>query len=231
MIPKILLATPINKRKEPVIWEWLEFIKTLTYPVDVLLIDNSEDANWHKRIKGFKVVRIEPKGFPAQYITQCQEYARQYALHYGYDFMFSLECDNFAQPDIVERMLWYRVDNLNVPYFLDSDIKTTLGIQIQGYAIGQHKKLSIMPRMQTLNHVDGKIKPYHAPSIGCSLFSRTLLQKIKFRYDPKDMTKFSDSFWHIDSAAAGITPYVATGLISEHKRQTQWDGLAYKLSK
>jgi len=222
MIPKILLGAPISQRKAYVLDEWLSFIRTLSYPnLHIILVDNSPDPNWHKSIKGFDVRRIEPKGRPEAYIAQSQEVIKEYALTNNFDYLFSLECDNFCPIDTIEQLLAYRTDNINVPYFLKEGVKTTLGVQLMGVNQGDYGRYDVPPAESCIGFFDGKLKT-GIPSIGCSLFSRALLEKVKFRHDPNQLGKFSDSWFHLDSMKAGITPIIVTDIISTHKRNAQW---------
>lgn len=204
--------------------EWLSYVKSLTYPnLHVLLVDNSPDPDWHKRIacKGFQVLHLEPKGRPESYIADSQEVIRNFAVKGGYDYLFSLECDNFAPANIIELLLAYRVDNINVPYLLKGGNETTIGVQIAGVDLPTYRNFDVMPVTKCMHYITGEIQT-GIPSIGCSLFSRRLFEGQRFRIEHDQQGKFSDSFWHYDSIRRGITPYVDTSLFSEHKRNPQW---------
>jgi hypothetical protein len=189
-------------------------------------VDNSNDPKWHKTIiaKGFDVRRVEPKGRPEAYIAASQELIREYALANGFDYLFSLECDNFCPQDTIERLLVYRTDNINVPYFLKEGINTTIGVQLMGINQATYRRFDVPPPESCIGFFDGKLKT-GVPSIGCSLFSRELLTKVKFRHDPNQLGKFSDSWFHLDSMRAGITPIIVTDIISTHKRNPQWSSI------
>lgn len=224
MIPKILLGAPISMNKAYILNEWLDYVKSLTYPnLHVLLVDNSKDPEWCNRIavKGFHVIHVEPKGRPESYIADCQEVIRKYAIVKGFDFLFSLECDNFAPTNIIELLLAYRVDNINVPYFLKGGNETTLGVQVAGVDMAGYRNYNLLPVNQSIHYMTGQLQT-GIPSIGCSLFSRNLIMGQKFRVEVEQPGTFSDSFWHFDSKRRGITPYVDTSLFSEHKRDPQW---------
>ena len=204
--------------------EWLAYVKTLTYPnLHVLLVDNSKDPEWCKRIalKGFQVLHVEPKGRVESYIAHSQEVIRNFAIQGGYDYLFSLECDNFAPSNIIELLLAYRVDNINVPYFLKGGNDTTIGVQLAGVDLAGYRNYDVMPVNQCIHYITGELQT-GIPSIGCSLFSRRLFSGQRFRVKHDEAGKFSDSFWHYDSIQRGITPYVDTSLFSQHKRNPQW---------
>jgi hypothetical protein len=74
--------------------------------------------------------------------------------------------------------------------------------------------------MDGIQQFDGRVKYFYAPSFGCSLFSRKLVQRIRYRTDNSNPLAFSDSFWHMDSNRINIKPYVHTGVLCEHRRFT-----------
>lgn len=141
MIPKILLGSPISNKKAYILPEWLRYVRSLTYPeLDILLVDNSDDPEWHKSIKGFKVLHVKPIGRPETYIAQSQEVIRQCAVANNFEYLFSLECDNFASPDIIQLLRARRLDNINVPYLLKFGNETTIGVQLAMLNHGQYSK-------------------------------------------------------------------------------------------
>lgn len=219
--PRILLGTPFSEKKRYIIFEWLEMVRQLTYPnLDIFLVDNSPtDTIAHEvAALGFKVAMVEPKGKSRHFITKSQNTIRQFFLLGNYDYLFSLECDNFPPLNVIELMLAQRMDNINVPYLLDRETGVSIGVQKFYRNIPTEQKANVLTPYDSILECDGKIKEYAAPSIGCSLFSKQLMQSVKFRVDEDNPGAFSDSFFHVDSRSAGFTPYVMTGQFCDHKR-------------
>lgn len=213
--------------------EWLDYVNSLTYAnLHVLLVDNSVDPEWHKRIikKGFHVLHIAPKGRPESYIADSQEIIRQYALKGGFDYLFSLECDNFSEPNIIELLLAHRLDNVNVPYFLKEGADTCVGVQVPVVNQTGYIAYEVMAAHMGIHYLDGNLQT-GIPSIGCSLFNRRLFAGQTFRIEHDQHGKYSDSFWHWDSIKRGITPYVDTSLFSTHKRNRKYGHLGAKTGK
>lgn len=222
--PRVLLAAPISRNKEYILGDWLQYILRFTYPLlDVYLVDNSADADFHSEVRalGFRCDYCPPQGMRApEFVAKSQNMLRQYFLDGGYDYYFSLECDNFPPLNIIEWMLSYRADNINVPYFLKQGADTTLGVQhsvinYQGWCANK-----LMAPADAAAAFDGQLKSYFAPSLGCSLFSRALMQRIRFRTDSSNPLAFSDSFFHMDSNRLGTKPLVHMGWLCEHRRFT-----------
>jgi len=225
MPPKILLATPISDKKAYILQEWLTYIRQFTYPnYDVYLVDNSHNPSYHKSIweeHGIACGYVNPTGKRAtQYITESQNKLRDYFLAGDYDYFFSLECDNFPPPNIIEFMLSFKKDNFNIPYFLKRGDDQCLGVQksvinYQGFCSNK-----VLSPTDSLTQFDGRVKPYFAPSLGCSLLSRRLMEKIPFRVSNTNPYAFSDSYFHWDSNKLGIKPYVHMGQLCKHHRFT-----------
>ncbi len=223
-LPRVLLAAPISRNKEYVLKDWLQHISGLSYPaLDIFLVDNSPDEDFHREVLswGYRCIHCPQQGKRAPaFIADSQNLLRAYFLEHNYDYFFSLECDNFPPLNIVELLLSYKADNINIPYFLKQGADTTLGVQLsvinyQGWCANK-----VMAPYEGIAAFDGRLKRYFAPSIGCSLFSKRLMQKLRFRVDASNPMAFSDSFWHLDSNRIGIKPLVHMGVLCEHRRFT-----------
>ncbi|MDX2000961.1 MAG: hypothetical protein SFW35_00885 [Chitinophagales bacterium] len=221
---RILLAAPVSNKKAYVLDEWLQHIRQFSYPAyDILLVDNSHDEHYHQSLwdKGFQCLYCPPGNKRApEYIADSQNMLRDYFLKEGYDYLFSLECDNFPPLDIIELMLGYKVDNFNIPYFLKKDHHTTLGVQKSVINYGGWCANKVLAPADSVAEFDGKVKYFYAPSFGCSLFSRRLVERVRYRVEANNPFAFSDSFWHMDSNKLGIRPWVHMGIICEHRRFT-----------
>jgi hypothetical protein len=216
----------VSEKKDYILSEWLSMLHKFSYPnYDIYLVDNSKDPEYHKKIweYGIECNHIEPKGRAPEFIAASQNLLRQRFLRGNYDYFFSLECDNFAPPNVMELLLSFKKDNVNIPYFLKQGASTTLGVQHIIHNSQRRRVAKPMSPWDSVLEFDGKLKHYYAPSIGCSLFSKRLMQQVRFRVDPMQPGTFSDSFFHMDSNTKGIKPYVYMGAIAEHKRWW-WDG-------
>lgn len=222
--PLVLLAAPVSRQKAYVLPEWLQHIRRLSYPnYHIYLVDNSADRSHQRELweQGYRCGYVCPEGKRAPaFVAESQNELRRYFLAGGYDYFFSLECDNFPPPNIIEWMLSYGLDNFNIPYFLKQNQQTTLSVQrsvinYQGWCANK-----VLAPMDSIGQFDGRVKHYFAPSLGCSLFSRRLMERIQFRVDDTNPYAFSDSFFHWDSNRLGIKPWVHMGTLCEHRRFT-----------
>jgi hypothetical protein len=224
ILPKVLLAAPVSNKKDYILKEWLQHIRQFTYPeYDIYLVDNSDDPHYHQSLwtSGFECDHCPPgKKRAPEYIADSQNMLRHRFIQGDYDYFFSLECDNFPPLNIIELMLSYKVDNINIPYFLKQGETTTLGVQKSIINYGGWCANKVIAPYDGIKEFDGRIKYFYAPSFGCSLFSRRLVERIRYRTDSTNPYAFSDSYWHMDSNRIGIKPWVHMGVICEHRRFT-----------
>lgn len=113
---KILIGTPIHESKDYSMDRWLASVSALDFPADLLLVDNSEDKEYIKKVQEycqkykiphFKIVHIDiPEGTHIeQRLSLAHEVIRQEVLKEGYDFWYSLECDVIVPPEALTRLL------------------------------------------------------------------------------------------------------------------------------
>lgn len=222
--PLVLLAAPVSRQKAYTLDAWLQHINRFSYPnYHIYLVDNSADRSHSRELqaRGYRCGYVTPyeKRAP-EFVAESQNELRRYFLAGEYDHFFSLECDNFPPLNIIELLLSYKVDNINIPYFLKQGAATTLGVQrsvinYQGWCANK-----VLAPFDSIKDFDGRMRQYFAPSLGCSLFSRRLMERIKFRTDPTNPNAFSDSFFHWDSNKLGVKPWVHMGIMCEHRRFT-----------
>lgn len=86
-------------------------VKSLTYPVDVLVVDNSPFSvrGYYIEGKGFKYIWDEKSAADQTHamlrITQSMEIIRRYFLDGPWDRWFNLEADVIPPPNVIETML------------------------------------------------------------------------------------------------------------------------------
>ena len=118
-MPKVLLATPTSDRHKHLLDEWIEMLNKLNYPVDVLLVDTSETADYSKILqtkvvqdKPIKVIRFPWKfdNHIVQHLAYAREKIRKYFLKNKYEFLMNLDDDIFLPEWGMERLLSYNKD-------------------------------------------------------------------------------------------------------------------------
>jgi hypothetical protein len=230
--PKILLCSPINIVKEYCLYEWLDHIKQLSFPVEIFLVDNSLNPAFSQKIRdlGYNCEHEPPAGRAARYfIASSLERCREKFLSGDYTHFFSLECDIFPPLDVIEKLLLHDKDIVGSTYWYfsgyDSQLQlfTMYNFHTDDVKRTQDYRTRRLSFSEAQLFMDGTCKPIYANGIGCTLIKRWLLEEFKFRVDPLD-AGYPDSFFHTDLWRAGIDNYVDTSFIPTHKN-SNWNAI------
>lgn len=119
---KILTATPINEVKDYSMKRWLASVSQQDYSTDLLLVDNSENKQYVKKVqkycdelklKNYKITHIKTK--PTMSVEErlaiSRELIRQEVLLNDYEAWFSWECDIIIPPDTLSKLV-EQIENL-----------------------------------------------------------------------------------------------------------------------
>ena len=114
---KILIGTPIHVSKDYSMKRWLKNVAELTYqtPADLLLVDNSPNLNYSKKVNSYlkkcptlnykiKHLSLSQDLSTDLKIEASQETIRQYVLYHNYDAWFSWECDQLIPANALHKL-------------------------------------------------------------------------------------------------------------------------------
>jgi len=231
---RILLACPTADVKKYCQDDWIEMVRKLTYPIDILIIENSNTPSntRYLRSKGFNVVhKTFSKSLPiGGKLKHCLNFIRQYVIDNNYDCWFSLESDIFVQPDTVERLISHNKQIVSLPYFHYSGEKTKmLNFDIWNI-IGQNFSRTMHP-MDSFNLVDGTLKKGYQCGIGCMLIHRNILNRFPFRLAKKGEPDFHeqsmpDYYFHLDLSMNNVPVWIDTSTFVHHRNtEKRWEEL------
>jgi len=228
--PKILIGTPTYEGKNYCLKEFVDNVRSFTYPkkyVDFVIFDNSNTPNNAKYISkelGVKVIWKDYSDMTAiQKLYFTHEEIRLYAINNKYDYLLHLESDLFPPEDVIEQLLWTKKDIVGVPYQLygggQRRVVTTAYNEremfpdhyIGGLNIGfiQH------------HYFDGKVKRCTTNGIGCTLFKVKTIANVPFRYvEGEDIAP--DTWFTQDLMYMKLPYYVHTGLLAFHWNTDDW---------
>lgn len=113
---KILIGTPIHECKDYAMERWLKSVSNLNYPFDLLIVDNSPDSEYlkkvHKYCKKYGLtnhrlvhIDVDRDSILDERLAVSREVIRQVVLTKGYDAWCSLECDVIAPPDALSKLV------------------------------------------------------------------------------------------------------------------------------
>ena len=213
---KILLVSPISEYKDYVLHKWLPYIKSLQrsynsgiVSLDILLCDNSENANYHKKLsRKYKVgiIHVDPLNMNSrQYICESRNRLADYFLDRSYDRMLSLECDLFPHEHFLTELIAHNKKIVSFPYFIGQGDQSNPMLNV----VDSSHEAPVSTRNITeieMFHYAGKVIPVFNPGLGCTLIKRSIINKFTFRWHP-DIYYHDDSFFAEDVYNANIPWY------------------------
>lgn len=220
--PKILVGAPTADVKNYCVHEWVENVKSFLYPekVDIFLADNSEDKKNVEFLKSLGIeaerTRFSKSDSIISRVTKSHNLVRQKTLEGGYDFLLHLETDIFPPTDVIPRLLAHRKPVVGVSYdIFDWQDREPVMLQVEELYDGESRSAIVRGKY---NHgaYDGTLIDAWANGVGCTLIHRSVLEKIKFRYD-KERDGFCDSWFAWDLRQMGIPMHVDTSMYAFHK--------------
>ena len=156
-LTKILVAAPTHLVKEYSMQRWLDNVKSLTYPnYDIFISDNSptEDLvnRWKDRVDIEKIDTRGMDNLSVKRINYSYEAIRQKFLQGNYDRLMIIEIDVIPAPNVIETLLKWGKDSDWIAHAYPA----------RDASLAEADELKVQ-------------------GIGCSLFSRRLIEKYDFK--------------------------------------------------
>jgi len=223
--PKVLVGCPTSNHKEYCLKQYAEAVKNLTYPnYDILLVDNSENDEYLKKIKKEGLPATKGPYFEGarDRIITSRNILREKTIE-SYDYLLSLEQDVIPPKDIIEKLMRHGKEIVTGVYFANNVMPdgTTALIPLV-YKLTDEKTLSMKPLSEDEVFKD-QLMQVVSCGLGCVLINKKVLEKIKFKYEKNT---FDDRWFCIDAYKLKIPIYVDTSvrckhLISGHQKWSQ----------
>ncbi len=231
--PRILISFPTSDKKDYCVDEFIQQIKSFTYPLyDIFVVDNSKDSKHVRKFwkEGIKAVHEPLNGDFREELARHQNIIKDYFLAGDYDYLMMIESDVFTGECILEKLVSYaEVYNAGVvtaTYEIDRGEPTLcLTSTVDSRLVRSEKLLErsigyeimgqgVIPLRKLLSDPDAKLT---ATGIGCTLFSRFALQDVNFRVDLSlNKRAFSDTFIFTDIASKGYEILIDSNIICKH---------------
>ncbi len=216
--PKILVGCPTSFHKEYALEQYVKTIKSLTYPnFDILLVDNSKDNSYFKKIKSFKIPVIKGPYFESarDRIVASRNILREKAIKENYDYFFSLEQDVLPPSDIIEKLLKHNKKLITAVYFAHNVMPDQVSRELMPlvYKLVDKKDLSMRPLNESELWQQQGLTEVVSAGLGCLLIHKDILEKIKFRYEKNT---FDDRWFFIDCYNLKIKSFADTSIKCKH---------------
>jgi hypothetical protein len=225
MMPKVLVGCPTSDLKDYALELYAEGVKALDYPnFDVLIVDNSKTDDYFKKIKklGLPVVKGPYNESARQRIIDSRNIIRQKVLDEGYDYFLSLEQDVVPPKDVIQRLLNHDKKIVTGVYFsYQTNNDVTLLVPLLWKKV-KGEEVRFMLEKEVL---EPKLMEVGACGLGCILIHRSVLEKVKFRYDKEDKG-FDDMWFCKDASDAGFKIFADTSVKCKHLiKGWSWEGV------
>lgn len=225
---KILVGCPTSNYHEYALKEYAEAVKNLIYKnYDILLVDNSKDDSYMKKLKEFGLQAVKGPWHEEsrERIVASRNILRQKVIDDKYDYFLSLEQDVIAPNDFIEKLLQHKKRVVTGIYFNYINTKKEIELApVVWSRVNMEKEERYFLKPSELNK--GLIK-IAMSGLGCILIHRSVLEKIKFRYE-KQYPAFDDIFFGLDCKNNNIGIYADTNIACKHlikNRPWSWKNL------
>ncbi len=214
-LPKVLVGCPTSNHKGYCLEAYANAVKSLTYKnYDILLVDNSEDSTYIEKIKkeGLPVVKGPYHEGARDRIVSSRNILREETIK-GYDYFLSLEQDVIPPKNIIESLLKHNKKITTGIYFANNLLPNgSIALIPLVYKLIDDKTLTMRPLTEDEVFKDQLIEVVSC-GLGCVLIHKSVLEKIKFRYD---LNSFDDRWFCKDAYDLNIPIYADTSIRCKH---------------
>lgn len=227
MKTKVLIGIVTAQAKDYCFERFCQGLDRITYPADIMFVDNSEDPKHVKMIqKKYPAVRLRTGNNLYEIMANCNEYLQQKALSEGYTHFLSLESDIIPHNDFLEYLLAWRKPVIGLPYFIGQSVLSYL-LQFDYKTFAMEKSVFPMSPMKSFHEFKGKPKKALQIGIGCLLIRRDVLIRLRFKLDPRYPQFHLDTTIHLQLQEMGVPVYLAQNYIPTHLNQS-WNKIYNK---
>ena len=187
IFPKVLLAAPQHDSKKYCWEEWLNRVKSLTYPnYEIFIAENSKTDDFYNEIikEGIEAKKVTNEKGVMYRLVDSHNACRQYALDNNFDFLFHLETDVIPPLDIIERLINNGKMIVSGCYDIWHGKIRKAMIQIDEN-VDRFKKAYrtvSFAHEQEPELFNGQLRRVYHAGLGCILIHKKILKKIPFRY-------------------------------------------------
>ncbi len=215
--PRVLVGCPVSDYHEYCTKEYLKSIKSLTYAnYDILLVDNSKDDRFYNAIKD-KVPVTKGNYFPSihERLAYNRNMLRQKVLDEGYEYFLNIDQDVVPPKDVIERILSHNKNVITGIYFNPWERNGEKRLLATIWVCARNNPKKLVPVEQGIVAGNNLIKIDSCGS-GCLMVHRSVLERIKFRYNLSEGEGVDDVFFCQDAKKEGFDIYADTSIKCKH---------------
>jgi GT2 family glycosyltransferase len=240
MALKILVATPTFNGMRYCINEFIDGIKSLTYPkCDFLIVDNSRNDDFFNELKQKEgIIVLHDKCNEERNVKRLissRNKILDYAIQNNYDHILMMDCDVIPPKNVIEELLSCNKDivtGLYFNYFVCNGKHKIMPVcwkSVSPEEFEEMKKQSPFPSV-VKSYLDvrralfpeeiesNELIPVLLPSSGCMLLSRNVFEKVRYGLlDMEGGLLSSDDIYFMNKAREiGFQPYCYTKIKCDH---------------
>jgi hypothetical protein len=236
--PKVLICAPTASAKNYCFEQWLDNVMNFNYPnYEIRLFDNTykdggeftnkmnsifetKYGKGNNKFYAFNSAKInniksDAVGSVISRMTMSHNDCREYAIKYGYQFMFHLETDVFPPANVIEELMSKNKQVIGGLYDIDEGKWRRLMVQKHIWSAPQVVDSVNVKAGYDAYFVDGNVKEVSSVGLGCVLIHSTVFKKIPFRFVEGEQNH-PDSFFSEDCFRKGIKIYADTSIYCRH---------------
>jgi GT2 family glycosyltransferase len=224
---KVLIGIVTAQAKDYCFDVFCRSLARLTYPADILFVDNSEDPEHVKKIqKRYPAIHMRTGHNLIEIMANCNEYLQKKAMDEQYTHLLSLESDIIIRNDSIDYMLSFKKPVIGLPYFIGHSFLSFL-MQFDCETFGYQRNVFPMNGIMSFHEFDGEPKRAIQIGLGCLLIRRDVLARVKFKIDPRYTQYHMDSSLHLQLQEMNIPVYLAQEYVLTHYN-TSWSKVKNK---
>jgi len=229
--PKVLVGVTTYEGKDYIWKEFYANLLKLSYPnFEILIVDNTRNDKYYRKLlkrtkKDFnvRVVRVERGENSRVAHANSLNKIREVVLSEGYDYFMSIESDLLPPSDIIERLMSYKKEVVGCLYQIGFNGSETQPprpclFEVDRLPNGDMSTKNLSPS-EGYSCFGMGVRQIHGCGLGCTLISRSLLDKFPFWYYLEDKIKHSDVLFYLDLHNAHIPAFVDTDIFIPHYNQ------------
>jgi GT2 family glycosyltransferase len=219
-LPKVLVGAPVSDFHRYCFDEFAKAITNFSYEnYDILLVDNSKTNDFYNEIKqkNIPVIKSEYHNRVRERVTRDHNLLRKKVLDENYAYLLILDQDVIPPKDAIQKLISHKKPIVCGLYFGHHDIETGEN-RVMPFAWTFTRKEGHWGKVRYINHDEiwkpGLIKIAFTGA-GCVMIHRSVLEKIKFRYDKK-IYAWDDRWLGYDAHKHGFGVYLDNTVKCKH---------------
>lgn len=233
---KILVAAPVYDRMRYCWKEFLEAVKKIEYPHEILIVDNSRADDFFEELKkesgiiAKKCKTDEEENMKR--LVDSRNLILEYAKYEDYDYVLMMDSDVIPPVEIIPELLKHEKEIVSGMYYNYFNVSGESRLEpVAWKSISEEEFRLLREKMNLPDSMKAEDLRRHLtneeadsnnllevlyPSAGCMLLSRAVFEKVRYGLIKTDVRTSDDIFFINEARKAGFKVYVDTKIKCRH---------------